>query len=479
MRERVHLLAFFFLATYVCLPAVHLAFAQTQGQGQKPAPQTPPAQPSGLNAVATAPPVQAPASKHYPILVVAQGTEPVWSLRLGMKGPERLDRAGYPPIVLDPGDIVPEDTGDAWTYHAKDDATQADVAIKLKREPCSDNLSDNKYTFSVTLEHAQIGTLKGCGQSAPDKFPEFRKKNQIDDAETMESVDKAKDKENQRNKALEPITKFAPPTAVAYVDSVGKIAVNHGQVHKTAGAGAEASLSHDGKKLVYTRSDSKTGPERTLVLWDFDSARSSNLVAGNVRQGFWSPDDSRIAYLKYDNNLWQIWTLAAGTPSNSKAISPQNIAALHGWVSPNVVLATDMQNAYWIAEDGMAAQTIPLAEIYGSTFQIMSSDTIRVHPLNPDLLLVSAYYSSTPAGAPTDAVGLTSTFFLYEIRSHRRVILGPTDSFSRAAEWSRDGLQIYFTRGVPGKGPLAIYRMFWDGTTLRRYLAGADISIGK
>ena len=60
-----------------------------------------------------------------------------------------------------------------------------------------------------------------------------------------------------------------------------------------------------------------------------------------------------------------------------------------------------------------------------------------------------------------------------------RSILGPTDSFSRAAEWSRDGLQIYFTRGIPGKAPQATYRIFWDGTVFRRYLSASNMVIGK
>ena len=92
-----------------------------------------------------------------------------------------------------------------------------------------------------------------------------------------------------------------------------------------------------------------------------------------------------------------------------------------GWVNPTTVLASDMQNAYWLSED-KPTQTVPLKEIYGNSFQIMSSDTIRVCPINPDLLLVSAYYQNTPAGAPTDQVGLNQTFFLYEVRSHRRTI---------------------------------------------------------
>ncbi len=42
----------------------------------------------------------APQSKHYPILLLALGNDPSWSLRIGQKGPERLDRPAYPPITL-------------------------------------------------------------------------------------------------------------------------------------------------------------------------------------------------------------------------------------------------------------------------------------------------------------------------------------------------------------------------------------------
>jgi len=57
-----------------------------------------------------------------------------------------------------------------------------------------------------------------------------------------------------------------------------------------------AGLSHDGKKLLYTRSDSKSSPDRTIVLYDFDSGKSLDLVQGLVRQAFWSPDDGRVAF---------------------------------------------------------------------------------------------------------------------------------------------------------------------------------------
>ncbi len=109
----------------------------------------------------------------------------------------------------------------------------------------------------------------------------------------------------------------------------------------------------------------------------------------------------------------------------------------------------------------------------------MSSDIIRPNPINADLLLVSAYYLKTPTGAPSDSVGLNSTFFLYEVLSKRRTILGSTDSYQRAAEWSRDGLQIFYTRGVPGKGPLSTWSIFWDSSNLHRFNSGSFFVIGK
>jgi len=252
-----------------------------------------------------------------------------------------------------------------------------------------------------------------------------------------------------------------------------------GQVRKTAApSGSEPALSHDGKFLLYTRSDSKTGPERSIVLYEFDTGHSRDVAGTNVHQAFWSPDDSHIAYLKFDGKNWQVWTAPATAPENAALLSPMYVDSLHGSVNANTVLATDMQNAYWISSD-KPAQTVPLKEIYGDAFQIMSSDTIRVCPINPDILLVSAYYLNTPPGAPTDQVGLNQTFFLYELRSHRRTILGPPDTFARNAEWSRDGFQIFFTRGVPGKTPLTTDRILWDSSSQKHYSPGNTLVVGK
>jgi uncharacterized membrane protein len=475
---------------FLCSALLVASIASAQSPSPTPAQKTAPKAPVKPSAADT--PIPSPVSRHYPILIVAHGNEPSWSLRLGMKGPERLDRAGYPPIVLEPDEIVPDEPGVSWVYHAKDEVTGADVAVELFRESCSDGKSDTKYNFKAELQHAQIGLLNGCGQSAPEKFPEFRKKNQLDPDDNADDKDKDKskekakddkekdkDKDKDKKPVLDPITNFQLPTAVAYLDTSGKVIFSRSAIRRTvAPDGSELAVSHDGKKLLFTRSDSKTGPERTIVLYDWDTGRLRDLATTAVRSAFWSPDDSRVAFLKYDGTIWQVWTLPVSAPETAAQFSPQSVDALHGWISSTTILASDLQNAYWLSDD-KPPQAVALKEIYGDAFQVMSSDTLRANPINADLLLVTAYYQKTPAGAPLDAVGLNSTFFLYEVLSKRRTILGPADSYQRAGEWSRDGLQIFYTRGVPGKVPLSTWSIFWDSTNPHRFNSGASFVIGK
>ncbi len=437
----------------------------------KPAPKTPSITPQET--------IPAPVSKHYPILIIAQGNDPSWSLRLGMKGPERLDRTNYPPVVLEPADVTRDESGSFWTYNAKDSATGASVAVKLTRAVCTEPPSETRYTFQVEVNHAQIGLLKGCGLSSPDKFPEFRKKNQLLPEDETDAKDKEKEKDKDKKTVLDPITKFTSPTAIAYIDFAGRVIVAHGETRKIAAvSGSEPALSHDGKHLLYTYSVSKTGSDRSVMLYDVDTGHSREVAGNTSRQAFWSPDDSHIAYLKYDGRVWQVWVAPTAAPEQAALLSPQDVSALHGFTGPNTVLATDLQNAYWLSGD-RPPESVPLKEIYGSTFQSMSSDTLRLCPINSDLLLVSAFYMVTPAGAPADSMNLNSTFFLFELRSKRRTLLGPLDAYSRDAVWSRDALQIFFAKGVPGKAPLVTDRIFWDGTSERRYASTSNLVIGK
>ncbi len=463
------LLASAAMVCFVCLPNICSAQAPSSQQPKKPI---------------VGPP--APQSTHYPILLLAFGNDPAWSLRIGQKGPERLDRPGYPPIPLDPAEVTHEAAAGSWTYHANDAATGATVAFHLPRESCSGAVPATpaaltssapaasspppppaaKYSFTASVDHAQLGTLQGCARIAAELFPKIN--NQPDE-----------DDDADKKKPPAPtITNFKPPTAVAYLNSAGNIVLSRGGVKKIAAqAGTELALSHDGKKLLYTRSDSKTGPERTIVLYDFDSGKPLDLVHGLVRQAFWSPDDTRVAFLKAQDHDWQVWSFPSATPDAATSFSSQSVSSLHGWIDSHTLLASDMQNAYWISEE-KPLQTVPLKDLYGDAFQIMSSDTLRANPANSDLLLVSADYTTAPAGVPKDVMGLAAGFFLYEVRSKRRVTLCPTDQWGRAAEWSRDGLQVFYTRMAPPNAT-STFRIFWDGTGMQKYAAGAGLVVGQ
>src|SRR5262249_10142191 len=135
----------------------------------KPSAQTP----TGKKPPGAAAPA-APQSKHYPILLIASGTEPYWSMRIGMKGAERLERAGDPPVTLEPGEIAADESGKAWRYKAKDTGTNADVTVQLSREACSDGRSETKFSFRAVVTHTQIGELQGCAKIAAEQFPEFK-----------------------------------------------------------------------------------------------------------------------------------------------------------------------------------------------------------------------------------------------------------------------------------------------------------------
>jgi hypothetical protein len=185
-----------------------------------------------------------------------------------------------------------------------------------------------------------------------------------------------------------------------------------------------------------------------------------------------------VAFLNYQDQKWQLWTFAAGSPDQASPVYASSLTSLHGWIDPHTLLASDMQNAYWISDDGRPLQTVALKDIYGDAFDLAGSDTFRVNPINQDLLLVSAPYVKAPAGAPTDAMGLAAGFFLYEIRSKRRVVLSPTDQWARHGEWSRDGLQVFYTRRISPPS-LMTFRILWDGSNNKRYIEGTDFVVGK
>jgi uncharacterized membrane protein len=424
--------------------------SRTPAQGRKSAP--PPA--------ASA----APQSKHFPILLLAFGSDPKWSLRIAAKGPERLERELYPPITLEPAEVTREGVTGEWTYSAKDGATGALVSVHLSREACADAKSGTKGTFKAVVNHTQLGTYSGCARIAPELFPNIY--NHSDDEKD----------EDKKPAQTETVTKFQQPVAVSYLNAARKVVFRRGQLAAiVAPEGSQLSVSRDGKRLLYMR-DSKDAAGRAIVLYDSATSKSGNLIPGEVQQPFWSPDDLRVAFLKFVEGHWRLWMAPVAAPDSASEVFPKDIAAIDGWVDAHTILVDDLQQLSWVDDQGAVKQTLALADL-----GVSGSNTVRVHPLNPDLLLVSAeirqgFASAALASASASAPG--AGFFLYEIRSRRRVRLSPTDLLVRGAEWSRDGLQIYFT-GIDASKRMGTYRVFWDGTGLKRYLDGTNLVIGQ
>jgi uncharacterized membrane protein len=416
-------------------------------------PQTPASKPAGQSAQKkppAAPP--APQSKHYPILLIASGNEPGWKLRIGMKGAERLERASYPPIPLDPGTIEQDGTSEAWLYHAKDSQTTADVTVRLSREACSDGMSDTKYSFKAVATHAQIGELRGCARIAPDQFPEFRQKNLDDDDPDKKKV------------VPPPITNFKPPVAVAYLDPTGRVMVARGEAAKLAAPkGEQLSLSHDGKRLLFTRDGEN--PVKAIALYDATTGKTTDLLTGAVQSAFWSPDDSQIAFLKQTDQAWHVWTMPASAPDKAAQLSNTAVLALHGWQDVHTVLATDATRLHFLKTESPPS-SMDLLDLYGSASQVSSQDALRASPANPDLLVIS-----------TNAGGANS-LSIAEIKSKRRVALTDKNTPATAAEWSSDGIQVFFTTRDAAKSP-SICRIFWDGSGFKRTRAGSNLVIGQ
>jgi Tol biopolymer transport system component len=229
-----------------------------------------------------------------------------------------------------------------------------------------------------------------------------------------------------------------------------------------AAKGSGPALSHDGKRLLYTREDSAN--DHTVVLYDATTAKATDLIRG-AQSAFWAPDDSQIAFLKSSGGGLQVWTSPAGAPDRAAQLASTPVLALHGWQDVHTVLATDASKLYFLKTESPPSST-DLRDIYGTTYQIAAADTLRSSPVNSDLLAVAA------------SAGAVSNVFLYELKSKRRVPLTAANLNASAAEWSRDGIQVFFTARDAAKN-VSVYRIFWDGSGLRRIRPGGNLVIGQ
>jgi hypothetical protein len=477
------------LLKLLCLALAPFTFAAAQ-QPQK---QQPPAQTNKPPAPAAAAPAPSPQSTHFPILLLLEGADQSWQLRIGQKGAERLDRPGFPPIPLEAGEVTRDGTGNAWTYRAKDMQTGATVSAHITREPCTgaplpDAASNEKWVFSASVEHSQVGMLQGCGRIATELFPKIKNQLTPDDEE-----------DDAKPKTLPPtITKFKSPVHFAYITAAGRMLVKRGAQTKVAPgkAGDDVALSHSGTALLFVYGQQMEF-RQGLSVFDFATAQTKELIRADVRQPFWSPDDSQIAFIENVNGKPQLWTMPADAPDRAAAVYQGEVTTLDGWANPQTLLTSDLQTLSWIGVDGTVKQTVSSADIYGKDeFRVSSASTIRVHPLNPDLLIVSAEVTG-PLQPPVTVNDIPSpnpdavkppkkeeghpaqALFLYEIRSKRRVLLSPLNLTASQPEWSADGLQVFFTGRASPSAPPVIYRIFWDGTSLTKLHDGSDFVVGE
>ena len=460
----------------LCVLAMWSAVSAFCSWGQaKPASAPTPAQAPTTKSQPTGPP--APHSTHYPILLLGFGNQPNWNVRIGLKGPERLDREGYPPIPLEPGEVTQDATPESWTYHAKDSATGAPVAIHLSREACTDAVNDTltanpplggRYSFKVSIDHTQLGSMKGCARIATELFPKINN-------QPGQDTDDAKKKPPLPASS---VTKFQSPVVVSYFNASQQLVFKRSSVLRDVpgGSGSELWLSHDGKKLLFTRD---AGGVRTINEYNYDSNSVKELLRGEVRNPAWSPDDSRVAYLNHQGGKWQLWTFPSNDPTKAAVLSAEAFESVQGWSDPHtlLVILANQAGLAWIGEDGKPAQTLPIRDLCGLDFVPGVRLAVRLHPSNPDLLLVSALFARPPTGIPTVENSQAGAVFLYEFRSKRRTIIPAPSLSASEAEWSRDGLQILFT-GTDSAKRRTTYRIFWDGIGLQRYIAGTSLVVG-
>jgi len=132
---------------------------------------------------------------------------------------------------------------------------------------------------------------------------------------------------------------------------------------------------------------------------------------------------------------------------------------------------------YWIGLDGKILRKVPTSLIYRQDLEWMSSNKIRIHPKNPNLLAVSAPYSEAQEGAPADETGMTSTLALFDIKSSKRDLVLTKKVWGDEAEWSPDGAWLYFRR-LETRG-FGVWRVHPDGSGLERVAAGSGPAVAE
>src|SRR5262249_32024586 len=148
------------------------------------------------------------------------------------------------------------------------------------------------------------------------------------------------------------------------------------------------------------------------------------------------------------------WSATASSPSSGASVFPAEVSSIHGWVDAHTILVDDLEQLSWVTDAGIVQQALPYREVLGPTYRLARPGSFRLSPTNPDLLLASFWYLPPPGEIPLDKhEGNSPAVLLYEIKSKRRVALTTRGTWAEQAEWSRDGLQIFYSNEEPGKNP--------------------------
>ncbi len=267
---------------------------------------------------------------------------------------------------------------------------------------------------------------------------------------------------------------------LAYIDTSDRV------IYKPEGApprvveaknGYDLCLSRDGKRLLYARGI-PDGPNRTMVLYDAASGKSRDVMSGLVASARWSPDNTRVSFLKMDKNAWQLWIMPAVEPSKATLISKQNLDFVDWMPDGKTVLAGDGQRLYWFGVDGKQQKFISTEELYGKDYQWTSSDVLRFQPGNASRMSMSVYYMETPKDVPFEEEGGFATVLLYDWTTRKKTILLTTKTFGHDAVWTPDGTWLYYTRQEKLR-KFAVWRMHPDGSGQERIVAGMQPSVSE
>src|SRR5262249_49730933 len=168
----------------------------------------------------------------------------------------------------------------------------------------------------------------------------------------------------------------------------GKVVFKRGALAKIAAPeGFQLDVSPDAQRLLFVREE--RGGDRTIVFYDFNTGKSTELLRGSIQSPCFSPDGTRFAFLKLVDSHWNLFVGPISAPEAATAVYVGDLFAFHGWADAHTLLAGNQAGLYWIGDDGRVQQTVTRDDLIGSgQFVVSPANIVRINPINPDLLVV-------------------------------------------------------------------------------------------